>query len=98
MAEWVCRVCGGQLQYALMKMFDDTCGRCDTCGGTRRMVKVEDENTSDDAFDYDVATTDRAAAKKRAEKVKPKCPVCGEETRVWICGVCPKCWEKGAYE
>lgn len=31
-------------------------------------------------------------------KVKPTCPKCGNETRVWICGVCPKCWEKGADE
>ena len=40
MSDWICAVCGSPLEYPLMKLFDEVAGRCDTCGGSRRMVKM----------------------------------------------------------
>lgn len=39
MSRWVCAKCGTELQYPLIKLFDDVAGKCDTCGGPRRMIK-----------------------------------------------------------
>lgn len=41
MSRWQCAVCGTELVYPLVKLFDEVAGRCDACGGARRMIPFE---------------------------------------------------------